>query len=178
MKITTVDKASPAEGVIAVGDVLLGVGGKPLSYDPRTEIGLAITAAETTAAGGKLALTRWRAGNVEEVEVLSLKRVVRRCFRHPRIEHLGDLRQGIQTASRPTRRRGRDRPGRILHETSGLLALEPSIRPSARRQLVFKCPVTSEPRRLGIHHLLADLGSIIHPLPISAANCCSRVGRC
>ena len=63
------DKGSPADGVLAVGDVLLGAGGKPFSFDPRTELGRAITAAETEAGGGKLALTRWRAGKTEEVVV-------------------------------------------------------------------------------------------------------------
>ncbi len=43
--ITAVDQGSPADGVIAVGDVLLGVGGTPFSYDPRTEFGRAITMA-------------------------------------------------------------------------------------------------------------------------------------
>ncbi|HRZ36693.1 MAG TPA: DUF6288 domain-containing protein [Candidatus Paceibacterota bacterium] len=65
--ITAVDKGSPADGVIAVGDVLLGAGGKPFSFDPRTEMGRAITAAETEAGGGPLTLTRWRAGKAEEV---------------------------------------------------------------------------------------------------------------
>jgi len=67
--ITVVDQGSPADGVIAVGDVLLGVGGKPFTDDPRTELGRAITAAETQAGDGRLVLTRWRAGNVEEVTV-------------------------------------------------------------------------------------------------------------
>ena len=52
-----------------VGDVILGVGGKPFSYDPRTEFGKAITAAESEAGGGKLTVTRWRAGKAEEVVV-------------------------------------------------------------------------------------------------------------
>ncbi len=65
--ITQVEKGSPADGVLAVGDVILGVGGKPFSYDPRTEFGKALTAAE--AVSGKLSLTRWRAGTTEEVVV-------------------------------------------------------------------------------------------------------------
>ena len=52
-----------------VGDVILGVGGKPFSYDPRTEFGKALTAAESEAGGGKLTVTRWRAGKAEEVVV-------------------------------------------------------------------------------------------------------------
>ena len=39
IKITKVAKGSPADGVLAVDDVILGVGGKPFSYDPRTEWG-------------------------------------------------------------------------------------------------------------------------------------------
>lgn len=67
--ITVVDKSSPAEGVMAEGDVLLGAGGKAFSFDPRTELGRAITTAETETGGGRLALTRWRAGKTEEVVV-------------------------------------------------------------------------------------------------------------
>jgi hypothetical protein len=65
--ITKVEPKSPAEGVIAVGDVILGVGGKRFSFDPRTELGQALTLAETEAGGGKLRLTRWRAGKTEDV---------------------------------------------------------------------------------------------------------------
>jgi hypothetical protein len=69
ISITKVEKGSPADGILAVGDVILGVGGKPFSYDPRTELGKALTAAESEAGGGKLALTRWRAGRTEEITV-------------------------------------------------------------------------------------------------------------
>ncbi len=69
VSITKVDPGSPADGVFAVGDVLLGVGGKPFSFDPRTELGRAITVAETEGGGGKLALTRWRSGKEEQVVV-------------------------------------------------------------------------------------------------------------
>ena len=62
--ITKVDSRSPADGKLANGDVILGVGGKPFSCDPRTEFGKAITAAEIS---GKLALTRWSGGKEEEV---------------------------------------------------------------------------------------------------------------
>jgi hypothetical protein len=68
--ITAVDKGSPAEGVIKVGDVILGVGGKRFSYDPRTELGKAITLAEADTSGGGLSLTRWRNGEVDEVKLV------------------------------------------------------------------------------------------------------------
>lgn len=67
--VTKVDKNSPADGILRVGDVILGAGGKPFSYDPRTELGKAITAAETAAGGGNLSLIRWRAGKTEQVVV-------------------------------------------------------------------------------------------------------------
>ena len=67
--ITAVDKGSPADGFVAVGDVILGVDGGRFSYDPRTEFGRAITAAETDEGGGKLVLTRWRSGSVDRVEL-------------------------------------------------------------------------------------------------------------
>lgn len=69
ISITKVEKGSPADGVFRVGDVILGVGGKPFSYDPRTEFGKAVTIAEAEAGGGRLPVTRWRAGKVEEVVV-------------------------------------------------------------------------------------------------------------
>ena len=53
--VTKVEEKSPAEGVIAVGDVILGVAGKPFSFDPRTEMGSALKAAETEAGGGACA---------------------------------------------------------------------------------------------------------------------------
>ncbi|MBK9140438.1 MAG: HEAT repeat domain-containing protein [Verrucomicrobia bacterium] len=65
--VTKVEQGSPAEGLFLVGDVLLGVGGKPFSYDPRPEFGKAVTAAESESGGGRLTVTRWRAGKAEEV---------------------------------------------------------------------------------------------------------------
>jgi len=69
ISITKVEKGSPADGVLAVGDVILGLSGKRFAYDPRTEFGKAITAAESEAGRGKLTVTRWRVGKVEEVVV-------------------------------------------------------------------------------------------------------------
>jgi hypothetical protein len=65
ISVTKVDPDSPADGVLAVGDVILGVGGKPFSYDPRTEFGKALTTAE--AGKGELSLIRWRGGKEEAV---------------------------------------------------------------------------------------------------------------
>ncbi|MFK7851865.1 MAG: DUF6288 domain-containing protein, partial [Akkermansiaceae bacterium] len=63
--ITKVAANSPASTHLEVGDVILGVAGKPFSYDPRQEFGKALTAAE--ADDGKLALTRWRAGKTKAI---------------------------------------------------------------------------------------------------------------
>lgn len=68
--ITAVAAGSPAAGVLAVGDVLLGVAGQRFAFDPRTELGRAITVAESADGGGKLRLQRWRAGVEQEVVVV------------------------------------------------------------------------------------------------------------
>jgi hypothetical protein len=58
--VTQVDKGSPADGILQPEDVILGAAGRAFAYDPRTELGKAIGAAE--AADGKLSLIRWRNG--------------------------------------------------------------------------------------------------------------------
>ncbi|MCH2144623.1 MAG: DUF6288 domain-containing protein [Phycisphaerales bacterium] len=65
--ITSVEAGSPADGVLQEGDVLLGVGGRPFQFDPRTEIGRAITEAEDLS--GRLVLTRWRDGRRRRVTI-------------------------------------------------------------------------------------------------------------
>lgn len=67
ISITTVDQGSPADGKLEIGDVILGIAGKPFSYDPRTEFGKALTAAESDQ--GKLSLIRWRDGKQENVVI-------------------------------------------------------------------------------------------------------------
>ncbi|MEJ6581947.1 MAG: DUF6288 domain-containing protein [Akkermansiaceae bacterium] len=64
--VTEVAMGSPAAGVLKTGDVILGVGGKAFSYDPRTEFGKALTVAESQAGGGKLELMIWRSGKNEK----------------------------------------------------------------------------------------------------------------
>jgi hypothetical protein len=65
--VTAVAAGSPADGVLAVGDVILGVGGAPFTHDPRTEFGRALTAAESEDGEGRLSLLRWRAGETKAV---------------------------------------------------------------------------------------------------------------
>ena len=57
--ITRVDKGSPADGVLQVGDVILGVDGRPFAADARKAFGRAITQAETEEHKGVLKLLRW-----------------------------------------------------------------------------------------------------------------------
>jgi hypothetical protein len=67
--VTSVEQGSPADGIIQVGDVILGVGGRRFASDPRKEFGRAITVAESESGGGKLVLSRWRDGVEEKVEL-------------------------------------------------------------------------------------------------------------
>ena len=65
--ITKVDKGSPADGKLEIGDVILGVQGKNFSYDPRVEFGKAVTAVE--AGNGQLKLMVWRKGKTFSVDL-------------------------------------------------------------------------------------------------------------
>ncbi|MFU8892436.1 MAG: DUF6288 domain-containing protein [Luteolibacter sp.] len=65
--VTEVDEGSPADDKLRKGDVILGVFGKPFEYDPRVELGLAITAAEKTDNHGRLPLIVWRDGVSSEI---------------------------------------------------------------------------------------------------------------
>ena len=67
--VTHVGAKSPADGVMQVDDVILGVGGQPFTDDARKSIAVAIQEAEKEANGGILKLTRWRAGRTEEVQL-------------------------------------------------------------------------------------------------------------
>ena len=67
--ITKVDARSPAARVLKVGDVILGVSGKPFAYDPRIELGKALTVAESNEGKGDLSLMRWRDGKRESVVI-------------------------------------------------------------------------------------------------------------
>ncbi len=67
--ITEVEKGSPAAGKLEMGDVILGVFGKPFDDDARKCFGRAIGQAETEAARGVLPLTVWRKGRSQSVEL-------------------------------------------------------------------------------------------------------------
>ena len=69
LAITAVAAGSPADGVLAVGDVILGVNDAPFAFDPRTELGRALTVAESDGGRGRLSLLRWRDGKTKTVVV-------------------------------------------------------------------------------------------------------------
>jgi hypothetical protein len=70
--VTKVDAGSPAEKLLAVGDVILGVNANLFSSDARIEFGRAISQAEKTRNRGLLRLIRWRKGKQEDI-TLTLK---------------------------------------------------------------------------------------------------------
>ena len=65
--VTHVGAASPADGIVMVDDVILGVDGKPFSDDARKSIAQAIQEAETEAKGGVLKLLVSRGGKSQEL---------------------------------------------------------------------------------------------------------------
>jgi len=74
--VTVVGSSTPASGVLAVDDVILGVGwgagasALPVfTSDARKSFGWAIGEAEKTANGGILRLKRWRAGVTTDVSI-------------------------------------------------------------------------------------------------------------
>lgn len=67
--VTAVDKGSPADGTLEVGDVILGVFGKPFTEDARRRFGNAIGEAESAAGKGILPLTVWRKGTTKEFKL-------------------------------------------------------------------------------------------------------------
>ena len=66
--VTHVGLKSPADGVVKVDDVIVGVNGQLFGDDARKSIAVAIQEAEKTANGGVLKLTVSRAGKSEEVQ--------------------------------------------------------------------------------------------------------------
>lgn len=70
--ITKVDPGSPADGVLKVNDVIVGINGKKFESDARIAFGNAITEAEKKENHGTLKLLRWRDGKTKDV-TLKLK---------------------------------------------------------------------------------------------------------
>ena len=67
--VTHVGAKSPADGVIKINDVILGVDDKPFADDARKSIALSIQEAEKETNQGKLTLLIWRQGKTEKVQL-------------------------------------------------------------------------------------------------------------
>ena len=67
--VTHVGAKSPADGVMQVDDVILGIGGKLFADDARRSLSQAIQEAEKDANQGILKLTRWRAGKTDVAQL-------------------------------------------------------------------------------------------------------------
>ena len=67
--VTHVGAKSPADGVMQVNDVILGIGGKLFTDDARRSISAAIQEAEKANNQGVLKLTRWRAGKTDVAQL-------------------------------------------------------------------------------------------------------------
>lgn len=67
IRITKIDAGSPVDGILRVGDVILGVDGKAFDNDPRVLFGKAISKAEIS---GELNLLRWRDGTTKRVVII------------------------------------------------------------------------------------------------------------
>ncbi|MDG2012438.1 MAG: DUF6288 domain-containing protein, partial [Pirellulaceae bacterium] len=65
--ITSVEPGSPAAPVLQPGDVILGIGNENFRFDPRTELGRAISSAE--GKRGALNLKRWRDGKTTKARI-------------------------------------------------------------------------------------------------------------
>ncbi len=67
--ITEVESGSAADGLIEVGDIILGIGDKKFDSDARKSFGRAINDAETEKQKGVLKLLRWRKGKEKTVSL-------------------------------------------------------------------------------------------------------------
>ena len=67
--VTHVGAKSPADGVIKIDDVILGIDDKNFADDARKSIALAIADAEKETNQGKLNLLVWRHGKTEKVQL-------------------------------------------------------------------------------------------------------------
>jgi Family of unknown function (DUF6288)/HEAT repeats len=137
--ITKVATDSPADGQFAVGDVILGVAGKPFTYDPRTEMGKALTVAESDVGQGNLSLTRSREGESKEI-VLKLPvlgsysaTAPYDCPKSKRILELG-CRDLAKRMTEPTYARGLDAIPRSLNALALLASGDPAYLPLLKKE--------------------------------------------
>ena len=136
--VTHVGAESPADGVVKVDDVIIGVAGKPFGDDARKSIALAIQEAETEAKGGVLKLMVSRGGAVQE---LTLKLAVMGTYSDDRPMELREIQAHLRKACKVLERKndsgwtGLDpRPRTACHGQSRLSAEIAGLRPQAGRR--------------------------------------------
>ena len=149
--VTQVDSGSPAAGRLAVGDVILGLDGQPFVSDVRIALVKAITEAEKEDNQGRLGLLRWRAGQLENVElklqVMGTYSVTAPydCPKSARIFEQGCRRLAEQMKSRDSKKR-LDPIVRSLNAlallASGRPEYLPLVRQEAQRAAEFSIPET------------------------------------
>ena len=135
--VTDVESKSPASDILAVGDVILGVNDKPFSYDPRKELGKAITLAE--ASDGQLKISRWRRGKTKNV-VIQLQVLGSYSstapFNCPKSHRIFE--QGCEALARKMQEQSQRNDNRIVRciNTMALLASgDPKYLPAVREQV-------------------------------------------
>ena len=67
--VTHVGAKSPADGIMQVDDVIIGVGAAPFTFDARQSMAKAIQEAEMESNAGVLKLAVWRAGKTQELQL-------------------------------------------------------------------------------------------------------------
>lgn len=149
--VTKVEADSPADGVLQPGDVILGVAGRPFAYDPRTELGKAVGAAE--AADGNLPLIRWRNGETTTAElqlrVLGAYGATApfECLKSKRIFELGCDALARKLKANPDE-------GNPIERSLNALALlasdQPQYLPLVRAQVQWASQY-SDPQRVALH---------------------------
>ncbi|MCC6409346.1 MAG: HEAT repeat domain-containing protein [Planctomycetes bacterium] len=145
--ITQVERGSPADGVLEVGDVLVGLDGEAFAFDARRAFGAAITRAEGGERRGALRVLRWRRGKTEPAtlklavlgdyadsapyDCAKSKRIVEGAVRHLLSRELDDSVPGLVAALGllATGREDSKAPVRQLARRIGRRDLELEIEP-------------------------------------------------
>lgn len=145
--VTEVAKGSPADGVLAVGDVILGVEGKSFSGDARVLFAKAITTAE--AEQGALRLQRWRAGKTEAVAVKLATlgaysaTAPYACAKSKRIYELGSASLAKRMADEKIYTRRLDPIPRALNALALLASGNPEWLPLVKREVQWAADFTT-----------------------------------
>jgi hypothetical protein len=142
IQVTKIDKGSPADGVLQLGDVITGLRGKLFDGDPRTLLGKAITEAEKTANRGLLALVVWRRGKIRRI-IVKLKvfgsysaTAPYKCLKSRKIIDQGCKAIAARMKAKPT---DGHIIARALNATALLASGDPAYLPIIRKQAELLC---------------------------------------